>query len=184
MEIILGSSSPRRKEIMESLNLSFKIVSADVDESTKESDPEKRVIELSRRKADAVAKKIKGDTLIIAADTVVYLDNEYYNKPKDKEDAVRILSSLCGKTHKVYTGVTLKGKDGLESFCEISKVRMKKLTQSEIRAYIEKYLPLDKAGAYGIQDKSVVEDYEGSYSNIVGLPIEKLKIRLKNWSIL
>lgn len=184
MEIILGSSSPRRKEIMESLNLKFKIVSADVDESTSESDPEKRVIELSMRKASAVAKNLESETIIIAADTVVYLDKEYYNKPKDKEDALRIISSLSGKTHKVYTGVTLMSKERKESFCEISKVKMKTLSTREIRAYIDKYLPLDKAGAYGIQDKSVVEEYEGSYSNIMGLPIEKLKIRLKKWSIL
>ena len=184
MEIILGSASPRRKEIMESLSLKFKIVSTGVDESTNESDPEKRVIELSLRKANAVAQSQNAEALVIAADTVVYLDGEYYNKPKDLEDAVRILSCLSGKTHKVYTGVTLFCEKSAESFCEISQVKMKSLTIAEIRAYIEKYRPLDKAGAYGIQDKSVVKSYVGSYSNIVGLPIEELKKRLKKWSIL
>lgn len=184
MEIILGSASPRRKDIMESLNLNFKIVCAGVDESTDEPDPEKRVKELSLKKAMAVANSLETESLIIAADTVVYLEGEYYNKPKDIADAVRILTCLSGKTHKVYTGVTLIYKDTAESFCETSLVKMKSLTPAEIRAYIEKCRPLDKAGAYGIQDETVVEGYSGSYTNIVGLPVEKLKIRLKKWSIL
>lgn len=183
MEIILASASPRRRELLSSLNIGFKAVSPNTDESTCEPGPAKRAAELSLKKGKSVAADYP-QALIISADTVVYMKGEFFNKPKDALDAERILTALQGKKHKVYTGVTLIKEGKVKSFSVCSAVKMKSLTLPEIREYIEKYRPLDKAGAYGIQDRVVIEGYSGSYSNIVGLPLERLERELKKWSCL
>jgi len=172
--IILASASPRRKEILEELGLKFDVIPADVDESKIKADtPDLLVEKLSLAKAGEIFKKYK-EAVIIAADTTVFMDGKYYGKPGTEENAVKMLSELQGKWHTVYTGVTVCQYGVPVSFgCE-SKVKFKKLSKEDIEKYVKECKPLDKAGAYGIQDNQIVEEYKGSYSNIVGLPKEEL----------
>lgn len=184
--IVLASESPRRKEILQEMGLTFSIEPAEVDESAvKGSTPSKLTKNLSLTKARATliahgermtnrVGEYKDDFAVIGADTVVVLGKEILGKPKDCEDAVKMLLKLSGKWHKVYTGTTVIVGDKTLSFCVRSSVRFKKLTFDSAKAYVDKCNPLDKAGAYGIQDKEVVKKYRGSYTNIVGLPKEKL----------
>lgn len=124
----------------------------------------------------AKARCVKdGNALIIAADTVVYVDGKYYLKPSDEADARRMLKELSGRTHFVYTGVAMKMGDECRTFYDKSAVKLKKLSDDEIKSYVSTGSPLDKAGAYGVQDGLVVEKFSGSFSNIMGLPVEKLK---------
>ena len=168
--IILASGSPRRVQLLSTLIDDFEIVVADVDESVAADDPVEVVTTLAKRKANAVNK----EGLIIAADTIVY-DDEVLGKPANAEVAVKTLLRLSGRTHFVYTGVCLKTQSGETTFYDSTAVTFKKLTEEEIREYVATFKPLDKAGSYGVQDGVVVEKTEGSFSNVVGLPLEKLK---------
>lgn len=178
-DIVLASSSPRRKELLHHIFDCFSISPNNAPEIKQGSRPSNVVMFNALNKALASADK----GLIISADTVVYLNGRYYLKPQSKAEAFDMLCSLSGQTHYVYTGVCLKLDEKIVKFYDKSAVKLKKLTHNDIYNYIEKCNPLDKAGAYGIQDNFVVETFTGSYSNIMGLPLEKLKLALNDFNI-
>ena len=178
-KIILASQSPRRKELLEKNGIAFSVYVTDADESVSERLlPSNLVEELSYRKAESAAQAFLGETvLIIAADTVVALDDEIFGKPEDADDARRMLSLLSGKAHSVFTGVTLAYvQDGVVSYqktvCE-TKVYFYPITQEEIEEYLLTKEPFDKAGSYAIQGiaSKFVEKIEGDFDNVVGLPV-------------
>lgn len=170
--IILASASPRRSEILRSMGLVFEVAPAGVDEgAVSAKTPVRLVKRLSGLKADAIPAD--GAT-VIGADTVVVLGGEVLGKPQSEEDAVVMLRRLSGRWHSVYTGVTVRCGDKSVCFAVRSRVKIKPLTDGEILSYVGEESPLDKAGAYGIQDGRVVQKYSGSYTNIVGLPKERL----------
>lgn len=173
-DIVLASASPRRKDILHKMGLDFQIVPSHVDESKIRAIlPCNLVKRLAIAKADDVAAECCGVT-VISADTIVAKGLKVYGKPKDEAGAIAMISSLNNKWHTVYTGVCVKCGEEQKVFCVASKVKFKNLTQADIEEYVKVCKPLDKAGAYGIQDDKIVEKYKGSYTNIVGLPEEKL----------
>lgn len=183
--MILASASPRRKELMEKeISPSFQIIVSDIDETIsfqKFKDVRDIVKDISLRKCLAVAKDHPND-LVIAADTVVVLDDEIIGKPKDKEDAYRILKELSNREHYVYTGYALHQGEKLVQGITKSSVFFNELSDELIRAYIASGSPMDKAGAYGIQDYQdfpLVKRTEGSVNNIIGFPTEDIKRDLK-----
>ena len=183
-KIILASKSPRRKELLNLLDVEFTIEVRTVNEVFSDGLKTDEVAEyLARLKADAF-KSIKPDELIITADTVVVLNDEILGKPKNALEAQQMLKSLSDKSHQVITGVCLKTNERLISFSSSTKVYFKKLTITEIDYYIEKYQPFDKAGSYGIQEwigAIGITKIEGSYFNVVGLPIYQLNEALKQF---
>ena len=187
--IILASGSPRREELLSQMGLGYEVIVSDVDEDgLGQMPPDALVMALARLKAQAVAKSLepsKKDAIVIGADTLVALDEEVLGKPKDSQDAKRMLKLLSGKMHLVYTGVSLvdrtHGKE--ESFFQSTKVYMKKLSDSEIEDYVLSQEPLGKAGSYGIQGKGgvFIEKIEGDYFSVMGLPIGMLYDYLKGF---
>ena len=182
-QIILASQSPRRQELLRGLNIPFEIRTIDVEENYS-SDLRGAEIPcfLAEKKANAYA--LTEDEILIAADTIVWLNEQVLGKPADKEAAVNMLKILSGKTHEVITGVCITTTKKRKTFSVISKVRFVELTDEEIDFYVEKYRPYDKAGAYGVQEwigYIGVEYIEGSFYNIMGLPIQRLYSELKNW---
>lgn len=181
-KFILASGSPRRRELLTNMGVDFEIVASNCEEVVTRKRPLDIVRELSKLKADNVRSMIDAvdDTILIAADTLVFLGDERLGKPRDEEDAFRILSNLSGNRHRVITGVTiLRYKDGnwVEiSFTETTNVNMAHMSDDEIREYISTGEPMDKAGAYAIQGigAKFVESIDGDYSNVVGLPVPKL----------
>lgn len=189
MEIILASGSPRRSDLMKQVGFEFRVSTCNTDESYDESlTPAEIVMELSLRKADAVFDKEmpEKDTVVVAADTVVALGNEILGKPKDRNDAIRMLNELSGKKHQVYTGVTLyyyvNGRVFIENFADCADVYFRELSQETITSYVDSWEPMDKAGAYGIQGLGaiLVDKIDGDYYTIVGLPISKVYHSIKN----
>lgn len=177
--IILGSSSQRRIELLKTFKIDFVAISPEIDESEINSTtPEDIVIELALKKANAI--KAKADDIIISADTLVCTSKKIFGKPKNSKEAFEMLKELSGKWHKVFTGVCVKIKNEEILFYEVTKVKFRKLEDSEIEYYISTGEPLDKAGAYGIQGLGgvFVEKIIGDYTNVVGLPLPKL------WKIL
>ena len=179
--IVLASASPRRKELMEKeISSSFSIIVSDIDESLSfktYSDVKDIVKDIALRKCLAVSTDHPHD-LVIAADTVVVLGNEIIGKPKDKDDAYRILKELSGKEHYVYTGYALKENDKLIQGIVKSTVYFSELSDELINAYIASGSPLDKAGAYGVQDNDrfpIVKKISGSMNNIIGFPTDEIK---------
>ncbi|MCR5785198.1 MAG: Maf family protein [Eubacterium sp.] len=183
MELILASASPRRKELLNMAGAKFRIVPSDIEEVAKGNTPDEIVVSLAEQKAFSVAEKEGKDALVIGADTIVAIDNEVLGKPKDEDDAFKMLKKLSGREHEVYTGVALfcEGKNINKSFAVLTKVKFYELTDEEIRQYISTGEPLDKAGSYGIQGKGglFVEKIDGDYNNVVGLPISRLTRELK-----
>lgn len=188
-KIVLASQSPRRKEILERNRIPFTVFVTDTDETVAEPmSPSKLVEELSFRKANSAAAEFLGENvLIIAADTVVALDDEIFGKPEDEEDARRMLEKLSGKAHSVFTGVTLgyveKGAVSYrKTVCE-TKVYFYPISREEISAYIQTKEPFDKAGSYAIQGiaSKFVEKIEGDFDNVVGLPIFAIIEDLKKY---
>ena len=177
--IYLASKSPRRKVLLKQLNLKFKVFSVECDESIKKNESFiKTVKRLSILKLNA-AKKIHNDGIIITADTLVVLEKETIGKPKNKKEAVRILKKLSDKTHKVYTGFSVYNalKNITVTDYEKTLVTFKKLSNKEIKNYVSLGSPLDKAGAYGIQDDFgavFVKKINGCYNNVMGLPLFKV----------
>ncbi len=185
-DIVLASNSPRRKELLSGLDLDYEVkVLPGIDESYPESLEKEKVAEyISVKKSEAYLPYLKDKTLLITADTIVLLEGKIYGKPKDEEDARRMLGDLSGKTHRVITGVSLTARNKRKSFSVVSEVRFAPLDTSEIDYYVSKYKPLDKAGAYGIQEwigYVAVEYMAGSYFNIMGLPIQRLYRELKKF---
>lgn len=183
MNIILASASPRRKEILENTKLKFDIIKSDIDEIILEKEaPIQAVMRLAFEKSMDIASKNEND-LIIAADTVVVLDENILGKPKDKYEAYNMIRSLSGRTHEVITGISLVNLGLSKKIIDyvVSTVKFKELSDEDIKDYIHTNESLDKAGAYGIQGYGamLVEKIEGDYFNIVGLPISKLSDLLK-----
>ena len=183
MNIILASASPRRKEILENANVKFKIMSSDIEELTLDGEsPCQMVMRLAFEKGIDIANKQKSD-LVISADTIVVLDNNVLGKPKDEKEARYMIESLSGKTHQVITGISLINLENNKKIIDyvISNVKFKNLSDDDINDYIKTKESLDKAGAYGIQGYGalLVEEIQGDYFNIVGLPISKLSDLLK-----
>lgn len=184
-EILLASLSPRRREIMHSAGYDFRVVPSRADEQTRQDDPAEMVKELSARKAAAVAVENPGD-IVIGADTVVSIGGRILQKPRDAEDAVGMLSTLSGKTHDVFTGVTVTGAGKTASFFVKTEVKFYPLPEEIIRGYVETGEPLDKAGGYGIQGRGalLVERIRGDYFNVMGLPISAVaRILRENYGI-
>ena len=176
-KLILASRSPRRSELLRSLGVAFEVSPSKVEEITDpEQSPEQNATNIARDKALGVARQNSG-SYVLGADTMVVLGREIIGQPKDEEDACRILSKLAGKQHRVITGVVLITPEAEEyKIAVASTVSIKSISENEIRSYIATGEPLDKAGAYAIQGEGsfLVESWEGSYSNIVGLPLEAL----------
>ena len=181
----MASQSPRRKELLEQVGLKFEILPAGAEEKVTAEDPALAVRELAVQKAADVMGKTVGDCLVIGADTVVALDGQILGKPADEEDAARMLRMLQGRSHSVYTGVTLLHREGdcvTETvFSEETRVTFYPMTEEEIRGYIKSREPMDKAGAYGIQGLAAafVESISGDYNNVVGLPVGRIWQELK-----
>ena len=178
-KIILASNSPRRRELLAGLGLDFTVkVISGIDESwPQELKGEDIPLYISREKAAPYKPMLAPDELVITADTIVYVDGQVLGKPSDKADAVRMLRLISGRWHEVITGVTLLTADREHSFAVTTRVRFCNLTDDEINKYVESGLPMDKAGAYGIQEwigYVGVERIEGSYFNVVGLPVQRL----------
>lgn len=186
-KIILASNSPRRKELLAGLDLQFEVrVLQDIDESYPYDLPTLKIAEfISKKKADAYVETIADDELVITADTVVILGDEVMGKPHDEADAKRMLGELSGRTHQVATGVTLSTKERQMSFSVVTDVTFKQLSADEIDYYVRTYHPMDKAGAYGIQEwigYIGVTALKGSYFNVMGLPVQRIYEALKTFS--
>ena len=183
MNIILASASPRRKEILENINVKFDIVKSDIDEVILEDElPPQVVMRLAFEKSMDVAKSNQ-ESLVIGADTIVVFNNTILGKPKDKEDARNTIKLLSGNTHEVITGISLINLSANKKIIDyvVSKVKIKDLSEDDINDYINTGESLDKAGAYGIQGYGslLIEEIQGDYFNIVGLPISKLSDLVK-----
>ncbi|MFK7756567.1 MAG: Maf family nucleotide pyrophosphatase [Flavobacteriales bacterium] len=183
--IILGSGSPRRKELLNGLPIQFTVKSKDVDESYDPSLQREEVARfLSELKANAFENELKPDDLLITSDTTVCLGHEILNKPKDKVEAKLMLQKLSGETHTVISAVTITDLEKCVTFHDETKVTFKPLDEEEIDFYIEKHAPFDKAGSYGAQEFMGyigIEKLSGSYFNVMGLPVHKVYEELKHW---
>ena len=182
--IILGSQSPRRKELLAGLDIEFttKVIPGLEETYPDTLQGEEIPIYLAEQKADAYT--LEENDLLITADTIVWLNGHVYGKPADEAEAREMLRSLSGKTHDVITGVCVRTNKKNVSFASTTKVRFAELTDAEIEHYVNKYRPMDKAGAYGIQEwigYIGVEHIEGSYFNVMGLPIQRLYTVLKEF---
>ena len=177
--IVLASNSPRRKELMSGLGVDYVVKTLpDVDESYPDTlQGEEIPAYISREKAEAYQSMIEPDELLITADTIVWMNGEVLGKPKDREDAIRMLRKLSGASHQVITGGCLTTKGWQNSFTVTTDVTFAVLSEEEIVYYVDKYSPMDKAGAYGVQEWIGfigVESISGSYYNVMGLPVQKL----------
>ncbi len=190
--IILGSASPRRRELLEQIGVEFEVKVSGKEEVHYSLDPAAIVKELALMKAENVAEELgaadtqEKDIIVIGADTVVVLDGEILGKPKDEADAERMLKALQGRSHDVYTGAAFLtyGRNGDKEVCSYAvgtRVFVNPMTENEIRAYIATGEPMDKAGAYGIQGRfaAYIEKIEGDYYNVVGLPVSRVYETLK-----
>jgi septum formation protein len=177
LPIILASKSPRRQELMKSMNLDFKVVLKEVDESYPEGLlPAEIAIYIAEKKAAAFADD-SHESIVITADTIVAYNNEILGKPEDVTHATEMLTKLSGTNHQVYTGVSMAHAGKMHSFYDVTEVFFNPLTAEQVEFYITNFNPFDKAGAYGIQDwigLVAVDKIIGSYTNVMGLPTEKL----------
>ncbi len=181
-KLILASNSPRRRELLAQLISGFEVVPSSFEENQEGLSAYKTALAFATGKAREVFSRYQ-DAFVLGADTVVAQSGVILGKPKDERDAHAMLALLSGKTHSVYTGVCLVGKDFVRKEVVETLVTCRTLTEREIQAYIESGSPMDKAGAYGIQDGVLVQSYEGSYTNVVGLPLETVRSFLKEGGI-
>lgn len=184
--VILASNSPRRHELLKGLEIDFKVKTIkDLDESYPDSlIGEEIPLFLAQKKGSAYTSLLDEKTMIITADTIVWNENKVLGKPKDRDNALSMLRSLSGKTHKVFTGVCVKTLSKEITFVASSDVTFATLTDEEIEFYVDKYKPFDKAGAYGVQEwigYVGVEHINGSFYNIMGLPVQRLYTELKKF---
>lgn len=180
--LILGSKSPRRKELLKSLGVSFETQVRPVDESFPLDLPVTELAEYIARKKASAFEDLGDDELVITSDTVVICNDQAMAKASDEEEAKSMLSMISGKRHQVMTGVCLKTKERIQSFAETTEVVFAEIKQEEIDFYIQQYQPFDKAGAYGIQEwigMIGIERIEGDYYNVMGLPLHRLYQELK-----
>ena len=185
-KVILASASPRRKELLKQMGISYEVIVPDIDEESFGLLPPNELVQtLAQMKAQAVANTVEENSLVIAADTVVVLEGQILGKPKDELDAKQMLNMLSGKAHMVYTGVAIvdPATNRQERFVVDTKIYMKVMSQEEIDAYILTGEPLDKAGSYGIQGRGgvFIERIEGDYFSVMGLPIARLYDLLKKF---
>ena len=185
-QIVLASNSPRRKELLNGLDIPFKVRVLDgIDENYPQNLPTKDIAGyISQKKAAAYQQTMAADELIITADTIVILGEKVMGKPKDAEEAKQMLHALSGKTHQVITGVCLTTQEKQVSFSVETDVTFKKLSDEEVDYYVEHYRPFDKAGAYGIQEwigHVGVTGMNGSYFNVMGLPVQRIYEALKTF---
>jgi len=183
-QIILASGSPRRRDLLQAAGIPFVVEVREVSEEFSEGLlPEEAALLLSRKKAMAFSDKFQqANIIVLAADTIVSVEGEILNKPGNKEEARQMLFKLSGRCHSVITGVCIAHALGVQSFADLTQVWFRDLQTDEIDFYINKYHPFDKAGAYGIQEwigHTAVRRIEGSYSNVVGLPVERVYAELK-----
>lgn len=181
--IILASGSPRRQQFMRELDLNFEIRLSDVEEVYPDTLQGAEITDfLAKLKASALTDTLKENDILITSDTIVWHENKALGKPKDQDDALQMLMSLSGKTHEVITSVCIKTIAGTDTFNETTKVTFNTLTEDEVKYYLNNYKPYDKAGAYGIQEwigLVAIAKVEGSYVNVVGLPVDKVYQHLK-----
>jgi len=184
-KIILASKSPRRSELMRIAGFKFEVRSKDVPEDhPADTKAEDIPLFLARKKASALLPELHDDEVVIGADTIVILDGKIYEKPKDREDAISMISDLCGHTHTVVTGVFIASKSKEVAFSEATKVTFNSLSPDEIAYYVDTYNPYDKAGAYACQEwigAVAIRKFEGDYFNVVGLPINRVYEELKGF---
>ena len=181
-KIILASQSPRRKQLLELAEIAFEIRVADIDETPPTGMPGKEVPEHLAKEKAAIIALHNPSAIVIAADTIVLLDDEILGKPMDEEDAVAILKKLSGRMHEVVSGVCIQHGDEIHSFSEVTEVYFRPLTEAQIRHYVANYQPYDKAGAYAIQEwigMVGIEKINGDYYNVMGLPIGLVVQQLK-----
>ena len=175
MKLILASSSPRRKELLSKLEYPFEIIPSGIEENSVASEPTELVQELASMKAADVFERYP-DCVVIGCDTVVDFEGVVMGKPKDRQDAKRMLNALSGKTHCVHTGVCILSPVGEWLFCDTTEVRFRELSEEEIADYVAKGEADGKAGAYGIQDDSrFAASFKGDFDNVVGLPVYRVK---------
>ena len=184
--LVLASNSPRRKELLRGLGIDFEVrLIRDIDESFPATLPVSDVaVHISKAKATAYLDTMAENEVVLTADTVVVCDGQILRKPQDAEDARRMLGLLSGKSHEVITGVTLSTRQWQRSFAVTTVVWFKELTADEIDFYVDSYRPFDKAGAYGIQEwigYIGVQRIEGSYFNVMGLPVQRIYEELKGY---
>lgn len=185
--LILASASPRRQKLLKQIGLDFEIIPSSIDETIQPGvAPDVAAVKLAENKAIDVARRLK-DGIVIAADTVVALDDSILGKPKDEEEARKMLERLSGRWHRVFTGIAVIDSSSSKKVTdyEESRVKFKNLSSVEIENYIRTGEPMDKAGAYGIQGKGalLVEKIEGCYYNIVGLPLFRLSLVLSHFGV-
>jgi len=184
-KIILASQSPRRQELLKLAGIDFEIQIPDFEETYPDNMDAHKIPEyLAEQKASIILQQHGEDVIVIAADTMVFLEDEILGKPKNTEEAKSILGRLSGKMHEVITGVAIMSKDKKKLFSTNTKVYFKPLGQKNIEYYVQNYKPLDKAGAYGIQEwigLVGIEKIEGCYNNVVGLPVSKVVEALKEF---
>ncbi len=178
-QLILGSASPRRQELLKGLGFEFMNKPININEDTWPSNLEKQEIclYLAEKKADGYKEELKEDELLITADTIVWCEGKVYNKPANFAEGKKMLESLSGKMHQVFTAVCLKSSNKQTTFFDESKVYFKKLKPEEIEYYLTNFSPYDKAGGYGVQDwigYIGIEKIEGSFYNVMGLPLKDL----------
>ncbi|NQY08056.1 MAG: septum formation protein Maf [Flavobacteriales bacterium] len=184
-KIILASKSPRRKELLASLDLDFTVEIREVEENFPDDlPPEETALYIAQLKANAFSDILADNTVVITADTVVILNEQILGKPQDEADAKGMLKQLSGNQHRVITGVVLKSNEKTIAFSVSTKIHFKELTKDQIEYYVAKYQPLDKAGAYGVQEwiGHIGIDYlEGSYTNVVGFPLVEVYDALRDF---
>lgn len=184
--IVLASASPRRRELLKQIGLTFDIMPSHIDEVLRGSSPAENVMGLAMDKAkdiyDQLTARGETDLLVIGADTVVALEQEILGKPKDEADALRMLSFLQGHTHQVYTGVCLMTSNGAQTFYGKTDVTMYPATEEQLKAYVASSEPMDKAGSYAIQGLGTVfvQGIHGDYNNVVGLPVAEIWQRINS----
>ncbi len=184
-KIILASKSPRRSELMKMAGFSFEVRSKDVPEVHPANTlPEEIPAYLAKLKGSALVAELSDDEVLVGADTIVILDGKVYEKPVDREDAIRMISELCGHTHKVVTGVYIADKAKEVVFSETTYVTFNELTSEEVAYYVDNYKPYDKAGAYACQDwigAVAIRKLDGDFYSVMGLPINRVYAELKGF---
>jgi septum formation protein len=178
MKLVLGSASPRRKELLSKLGFEFRVLTASCDESfDPKQSPEEIVLSICKKKIAALVDQIETDETLLCADTIVYLDGKVLGKPGNRDEAIEMLNLLSGKEHEVYTGLMLKNKQGEHNLIDCTVVRFQELKTEDINFYVDQFKPYDKAGSYGIQEwighVGVIE-IRGSFTNVMGLPTQRL----------
>jgi septum formation protein len=181
--IKLASKSPRRQQLLQGLGLTFDVWSKEVDETYPDHLQQEEIpLYLASKKADAFREELHDGDVLITADTIVWIDGQVLNKPEDRDDAIRMIGLLNGNTHDVYTGVSIVSLEKTELLWDRTRVHFARLTTEEIEHYIDNHSPFDKAGSYGAQDwigLVAIDRLEGSYFNVMGLPVHKVYQALK-----